>query len=325
MSKAADVEVPASGQPAERAGERVVRLLAIPLNVSVLRALSERPMRLGELRQAAGLPAQTTLRAHLAGLAEIGALGRRKPDETPSGVETELTPTGADLLAVADRIEAWLALAPEGPIALDGAAARGILKAFVDGWGSTMTSALAVRPRSLTALDRSIEELSYPALERRLSSMRIAGLIEADPTPAAGTPYTLTEWGRRGILPLAAAAGFEARHFAATAPPVRSTDVEAAFLLTLPLVRLEPKLAGTCQLEVELGTAAAGVRVTVERGRVASCERELRAGPGGYAAGSAESWFAAIVDGAVSQLRFGGVPRLSEAIVSGLHSALVAR
>jgi len=33
----------------------------------------------------------------------------------------------------------------------------------------------------LTELDSSIPSLSYPALERRLSSMRIAGLVEAQP------------------------------------------------------------------------------------------------------------------------------------------------
>ena len=42
-----------------------------------------------------------------------------------------------------------------------------------------MMRALAARPMSLTELDSGITELSYPALERRLSSMRIAGLVEA--------------------------------------------------------------------------------------------------------------------------------------------------
>jgi DNA-binding HxlR family transcriptional regulator len=55
-----------------RSGERTLGLLSTPLNLSVLRALSERPMRLAELRQATGLPAQTTLRGHLGGLEGVG-------------------------------------------------------------------------------------------------------------------------------------------------------------------------------------------------------------------------------------------------------------
>ena len=61
-----------------RAGEQTLLLLATPLNFMVLRALSERPMRLAELRRATGLPAQTTLRGHLASLCEFGVIEKRQ-------------------------------------------------------------------------------------------------------------------------------------------------------------------------------------------------------------------------------------------------------
>ena len=116
------------------------------------------------------------------------------------------------MLEVAERLEAWLQLAPDGPISLESGAARGVVKAFVDGWGSTMMRGLAARPMSLTELDRAIPDLSYPALERRLSSMRMAGLIEARPGPAAARPTRSPSGRAAGSLPLAAASRCERAH-----------------------------------------------------------------------------------------------------------------
>ena len=53
-------------------------------------------MRLAELRRATGLPAQTTLRGHLASLSQIGSVIDKRPtQQMPYAVENELTPMGA--------------------------------------------------------------------------------------------------------------------------------------------------------------------------------------------------------------------------------------
>ncbi|HEY0318171.1 MAG TPA: winged helix-turn-helix transcriptional regulator [Solirubrobacterales bacterium] len=304
-------------------------MLATPLNLVILRALASRPMRLAELRQAAGLPAQTTLRGHLASLAEIGVLSKRPTQQMPYAVENELTPMGREMLDVAAELEAWLATAPDGPISLEGGAAKGVIKAFVDGWGSTMMRGLVAQPMSLTELDRLIVDLSYPALERRLASMRMAGLIEARPSRGAGTPYAVTDWARRGVGPLAAAGRCERVHMRKRAAPVTQTDIEAAFMLAVPLVWLSPDVAGACRLEVEAPASAlrqpAGVTVRVEGGKVVSCESQLAASPGAFAAGSTSMWFSAVKEGAPALLRFGGSRQLPEDLVTGLHKALTVR
>jgi DNA-binding HxlR family transcriptional regulator len=309
-----------------RAGERILTLLSTPLNFVILRALAERPMRLAELRQATGLPAQTTLRGHLSGLGEIGVVEKRPTAQMPYAVENELTPMGEEVLRVAEKLEAWLQRAPDGRVSLETGAARGVVKAFVDGWGSTMTRSLAERPMSLTELDREIPALSYPALERRLSSMRMAGLIEACPGQGNGTPYVVTEWARRGIVPLAAATNCEHVHMRRRAVPVRSTDIEAALLLAAPLAALPPNVAGSCRLEVEgdprQAREVAGVKVTVEAGRVVACDPKLLATPGPFAAGPAEVWFDAISGGKASLLRVGG-GNLAPTLISALHAALI--
>jgi DNA-binding HxlR family transcriptional regulator len=327
---AAQAEVDQRTDPqGPRPGERPLSVLATPFNLMILRGLAQRPMRLAELRQSTGLPAQTTLRGHLASLAEIGLLDKRPTRQMPYAVENELTPMGRDLLLVADELEAWLAQAPQGPISLEWGGAKGIIKAFVDGWGSTMTRALAARPMSLTELDRLIPDLSYPALERRLASMRMAGLVEACPSDTAGTPYALTDWARRGVAPLAAAGHCERVHLRHRAAPVRQTDIEAAFMLATPLVGLPESTVGSCRLEVEAADdparEPAGVTVTVEAGRVVACDASLAAEPLTYAAGSSRSWFSAVKEDTPTLLRFGGSRRLAEALVAGLHTALKAR
>lgn len=311
-----------------RAGGRALSVLAVPLNLQVLQALSARPMRLAELRKATGLPAQTTLRGHIASLSDLGLLKKRPTDHVPYAVENALTGTGEEMLFVAGRLEAWLLQAPDGPIALESGAAKGAVKALVDGWGSRMIGALAQRPMSLTELDREIAELSYPALERRLSSMRIAGLVEACEGRGAGTPYEVTEWARRGVAPLVAAGHCERVHMSRESTPVTVADIEAALVLALPLVQLPDGVSGECQIEVRatpgLVSQSTGVRVVLDRGRVVSCAPGLAAATPIRVAGSALDWFDALKAGEPGRLDLpaGGLP---EALVNGLYVAFGGR
>lgn len=311
-----------------RAGEQALTVLATPLNAMILRALAERPMRLGELRQATGLPAQTTLRGHLASLGRAGVLRKRPTAQMPYSVENELTPMGRELLVIAAVLDGWLGSAPGGPVSLESGAGKGIVRAFIDGWGSTIMRSLAATPMSLTELDRVIPDLSYPALERRLSSMRMAGLIEARVSRGPGTPYAVTDWTRRGVAPLVAASKCEHLHMRERAAPVTQADIEAAFLLVTPMIGLPPGVNGACQLEVAADPALlrpqAGVNVTVERGTVVACDSPLAPSPGDFAVGSVTAWFSAVQDGAVNLLRFGGDRRLPEAVALGLHAVLVS-
>lgn len=322
-----DVAGEASAATAQRTGERVLTVLATPLNSLILRALAEQPMRLADLRRATGLPAQTTLRGHLSSLGEIGILAKQPAERMPYAVETSLTPMGRELLEVAEAVAHWLDRAPNGPAPLESGAGKGIVKALVDGWGSTIFRHLASTPMSLTELDRRIPKLSYPALERRLSSMRMAGLIEARESNGAGTPYGVTDWARRGIAPLVAASKCEREHMGDGAAPVTRDDIEAAFLLATPLVGLPRSMSGSCQLEVEGDPAVsreqAGVSVTVQQGRVVACESRLGQSPGDFAIGSVAKWFRAIQDGTASLLRIGGDRRVAEGLVLGLHAAIV--
>jgi DNA-binding HxlR family transcriptional regulator len=285
-------------------------------------------MRLANLRAELGGPAQSTLRGNLSKLVEIGALARCRGDR-PSILAYELTSFGQDLLLAANAVEEWLQLAPEGPIALDSAPAKLALKALIGGWSSTIVRALAARPLTLTELDKLIDKCTYPALERRLSAMRLAGQVElgANDDGSKGRQYTVSPWLRQAIGPLSVAARCERLHMPTMAAPIARIDVESAFLLVTPTIELGPGASGICQVAVEAGRGDAGrpwagAQLEIEKGSVASCVARIEAQPESWVLGSATAWLEAVIGRDPERLSFGGDGDLGREIVHGLHDAL---
>lgn len=310
----------------------MLSLIAGPLSVPILRAHLDGPLRLPDLRERIGGAAQTTLRGQVGNLRGIGALERHVRGGMPYTVENELTDVGRGVLAVADLVEAWLARAPQGPIVLGSEPAKGAIRALIGAWGSTMLRALAARPLSLTELSSVISDLSYPALERRLSAMRAARQVEARPNGGRGAkPYAVTEWTRQAVGPLVAAGRCECEHLSESTESLTRIDIEAAFLLAVPLLDLQVKRSGSCLLAVNTATSTgaepkdriAGVRVEIEEGAVVSCVSHLEQEPHTWALGAVGSWVDAILEGRLDRLRIGGGdPSLASAVVAGLHAAL---
>jgi len=301
-------------------------MLAAPLNVAILHALAKGPKQQVELRHETGAPAQTTLRAQLKRLVEVRALEKHRRNRFPGVLEYELSPRGKELLFVADTVQSWLERAPAGPLPLGGSAAKAAIKALAEGWSTTMLRALAANPLSLTELDRIIAALSYPALERRLAALRLAGQVEARAGNGHGTPYAVTEWARHGVGPLAAAARWERRHTGQATPPIRRTDAEAIFLLAMPLLSLSADLSGSCRMAMELpgkkGRRLAGVVVGIEKGRIGSCTSRLEGTPDAWALGSAAAWLEAMVRADMDNIEPGGNGRLVRALLECLHRTL---
>jgi len=311
-----------------RAGSAVLTLLAVPLNGLVLRALADGPMRLAALRDELGGPAQSTLRGILTKLVEIGALARGLGDR-PSILAYQLTQCGEDLLLAVNAVEAWLGIAPDGPIALETPQAKVAIKALVGGWVSTVVRALAARPLTLTELDKLIDGYTYPAIERRLSAMRLAGQVElgTNDNGNKGRQYTITPWLRLGIGPLTVAARCERRHMAEATAPISRIDVESAFLLVAPMLSLRKGTSGLCQVAVEGGSGDsrkpwAGAQLTVEKGLVSSCIARLEPRPESWVHGGAGAWMDAVISGTPDSLECGGDVALGREIAEGFHGIL---
>jgi DNA-binding HxlR family transcriptional regulator len=311
-----------------RAGGFVLSLLAAPLNVSALQALTAAPKSLTDLRRAAGSPPQTTMRKHLRALTQIGVLSRQPPNDSSSVLNYELSGPGQALLRVANVLEHWLEAAPEGPITLGSAAAKSAITALVEGWSSTLMRALVAQPLTLTELDALIAGLSYPSLERRLSAMRMIGLVEARPGRGRGTPYVVSDWLRRAVAPLVTAACWERRHVAAETAPIGRIDIETAFLLSLPQLNLPPNLSGLCRLAVDNPLDGerrlVGVMVGVEEGAVAYCRTRPEGDANAWASGPITAWLGAVSEGPPDQLEVGGDLLLVRAVLDGLRANLAA-
>jgi DNA-binding HxlR family transcriptional regulator len=314
-----------------RAGSHVLSLFANPLTARILRAHSGGPLRLSALHEQIGWSPHTTLRAAVGNLCKVGALEKGPDGDQRPSAATALTPTGEEMIVVADAVERWLAASPTGPISPNSDEAKGAIKALAEGWNSTLMRALANRPFTLTGLDKVIPEVSYPSLERRLARMRATGQIEAVEAQARGTPYAVTEWSRRAIAPLCVAGRCERRHLPDATSPITEVEVEASFMLTMPLAHLPESANGSCVLAVqteggrsqENGRSLAGVTVEIRRGEVVSCGAEIHQGPSTWALGTAETWLDVIIDGCFGELRFGGArPQLAAELVNSIHFAL---
>jgi DNA-binding HxlR family transcriptional regulator len=309
-----------------RAGARALTILTTPLNVHLLRALENGPVPLNELRRSAGSPPQTTLRKHLRALSDAEILEGRHEPGFPGPAEYELLPAGHELLGVAALLEAWLLEAPGGPIQLGSPAAKSSTKALVDGWCSGIVRVLAAKPLALTEISRLINSLSYPSLERRLVAMRTAELLKPCCGEGRVRPYAVTEWLRRAIPPLVGAIRWERKNLPEQTPPVRRIDIEAAFLLALPLVDLPEAQSGLCRLAVGPPDGAmshqAGVMVGVERGKITSCVTRLDSGADASALGSAAAWVRATLERDWDRLELSGRRRLALALGEGLRTAL---
>jgi DNA-binding HxlR family transcriptional regulator len=321
-----NLQAQATGRDRARAGSHVLTLLAAPMNVAVLRELSETPTPLVQLRKAVGSPPQTTMRKHLAALSEAGIVSRARDNGFPGSASYLLERPGADLAAVARVVQGWLAEAPGGPVELGTVAARSAIKALVEGWSTTLLRALAARPLTLTELDALIADVSYPSLERRLVAMRMAGQVEAVAGSRRGTPYGVTSWLRRATAVIVCAICWERRHLAEATPPIGRLDIESAFLLAAPLLDLDPALSGVCRLSVDVVSRGerhpVGVMVGVERGRVRRCGTRLEGEATASASGSFAAWYRAVRERRLDRLEAGGDRTLAAAVLDGLHAKL---
>jgi DNA-binding HxlR family transcriptional regulator len=263
------------------------------------------------------------MRVYTRTLEELSVLERRRKNEFPATAEYSITPAGESLLKVASPLQEWLMAAPDGPILLGSMAAKSAVKALIGGWSSNIVRAVAARALSLTELNVLIPKVSYPTLERKLSTMRTARLVEPQPGNGRGTPCGPTTWLRQAVRPLTSAAAWERKFAPETAPPIGRLDVEAAFLLSIPLIELGPGHSGRCRLTVEVrggsSPTLAGVIVGVEEGKIVSCTSRLDGDAEASASGTALAWMREMNSGRGGQLEMTGDLSLSMAITSALR------
>jgi DNA-binding HxlR family transcriptional regulator len=233
------------------------------------------------------------------------------------------TDKGRQGLYVGFTLERWLRNCPAGPLRIG--TGGDATASLICGWSATVTHALSGPPRTMEELDRAVEVLSLETLEEHLEAMIRTGLAATHVDGDGETRYAATDWLREGIAPLAAAARFERRHSEPSTTPPDTLDVEAAFQLTLPLLRLPDDLDGMCRLGVQIPGGPpllVGATVAVARGRVVSISTELDADAESFATGSPIDWMDTLVDPKAGRIKIGGDRDLASALIEGLHDSL---
>jgi hypothetical protein len=326
---------PAEGEAGQggfraRAGALTLMYLASPMDRGTLRTLLAEATTgvqvLGELE----LPDLDDPDMILALFSDPYLLEPADPDHPPGapiGPDTMMqpTPAGREVPFVGTVLQQWLGNCPDGPVEL-GPEAGPVLAPLLTGWCSMVTHALAAEPLTAAEIQDAIQVLDLDTIEARLESMEDAGHVEALPGPEGEPRYVVTEWLRMGIAPLAAAARMELRHPPGDTAAITALDVEASFLLTLPLLELPAGLSGSCSMAVELDEgisgSPAGVTLRVENGRIASCERGLDEDADAWAIGSAADWLDTLIEAGAKRVRSGGDRALARRLLHELRRAL---
>lgn len=309
------------------AGARALGLVAAPLNAQILDELARGARRSAELRRETGSPSQTTLRARIRQLNEVGAVAKRRLHPFPSVREHVLVNgAGTELRFVAATLASWLAAAPGDGMRLGGERAHAAVKALVDGWSTGILRALTERPLRPADLDAAVGTLSPTALERRLVALRDAGLVEVSGGAGGPASYRVTRWLREAAAPLVVAIRWERKHLPDSTPPVGPGDAEAGLLLAVPLLRLPTEVSGSCRLGVEFGDGSqrrlAGVTVEVEGGEVVGCGPRLDGEPTASASGPPAAWQRVTIEAHPDRLELTGETRLARAVLDGLNRTL---
>lgn len=225
---------------------------------------------------------------------------------------------------VAEQLGRWLAECPYDPLS-PGPEAEGALAALLDGWCSTVVHALAARPLSVAEVAAAEGTPDEGTAAEQIAAMESVGLLSSAPGGDGELRFEATAWLRHAIAPLAAAARLELQLPQGETAPIVPLDVEAAFLLTLPLVALPEELYGTCRLTVPVPGSPprlAGVVVRVEDGEFAAISTDLSYDSNNFASAGPRAWIDTLIDPSVAAVDFSGDPQFTLGLLGGLHEAL---
>jgi hypothetical protein len=323
-------EISESGYKA-RAGALTLLFLSSPMERHVLLTLLAEATT-GVKLQEIDPPEEDVLHMHI--FADPYMFEPADPNHPPGAPIDEHTmlqptPAGREVPFVGAVLADWLARCPTGPLAHDVESAPEI-SALLCGWVTMVTHALAGGPLTPEQVCEAIQIADIDSVDARLDSMEDTYLIEEAPAedPEEEPRLQATEWLRRSVAPLAAAARMELRHPPGDTAPISALDVGAAFRLALPLLELPTELSGSCSLAVELdeGVAGspAGVTARIESGRVISCEAGLDEDADAWASATTGDWLDTVIEPDAKFVRTGGDRKLPSIMLRELHKTLFA-
>jgi DNA-binding HxlR family transcriptional regulator len=294
-------------------------LLKKELNREILTALGcKGPMTVEGLVSWLLLRGRSAAEEHLEELLEAGALERSEHD---GATVYRLTAAGRGLVEVVNAVIGWLLSHPKRPLDESSPIGWRAFAALADAWNSAIIEWVVRRSPTEGDAAKGIAGLNARKIKKELRRLRGAGLIGKRKGRDGEERYRLTDWGRRGIGVLVAAAAWE-QAFVVDRMPISVVDAVVALLGALPLMRLPEDVSGLCTLtaSVEPGDEArprAGmVWAKVRHGRVVACGEGA---PGrdadAWISGTFNAWLAAVIDNR-DALQAGGDRELAGAVIA---------
>jgi hypothetical protein len=130
---------------------------------------------------------------------------------------------------------------------------------------------------------------------------------------------------RRAIGSLTAAAAWERTYLPGAV--VGRIDIEAGFLLGIPLLDLPPGITGTCRLTMQVESDSdpryAGVALAVVESRITSCVTRLDGDVDAWIAGSPVDWFRWMAGSEDEGIELGGETWVARGVLASLRDVLM--
>ncbi|MDQ3725367.1 MAG: hypothetical protein M3335_05690 [Actinomycetota bacterium] len=198
-----------------------------------------------------------------------------------------------------------------------------------DLWEAGFVEAVGHEPRSLMELMEGPHHLTYHQARRRVSLSTEKGLLEALPHNGNGKDYDLADKGRRYMSLVAGLGRWRHRYAVADGTPGLTIEEMATVLrAALPLtvlpehaeMRIDLIVAGALDPYGHRDTATVQGRID-STGAVRPC-RDVEQPADGSAAGTLNTWFAALLDDHRGRVRVRGELGLVDACLTQLYKEL---
>lgn len=289
----------------------------------IIVALGPRALHTNALTQRLPAYSPRTIYRHSRRLSELGLIEREEAGGVPSSVLQRLSESGRALYRILDSH----AKGDDGPEAgANGAGTWTACALIGEMWELGWIQALSQHGQSASELTVAASGLSRHQVASRIRQLQAWDLLHKSSIRGQAKRYQLSDRGRRGTALILALAHWRERHIkGAAAAGLSPPDTAAALRACLPLLKLPTHLEARLSFGVAgLGDEGSGDTATVSAHLQAGKVRCVKdpAKPDSWAAGTVQSWLAAIVDGKHGSLRTGGDCALVDALLTRLHDVL---
>lgn len=293
-------------------------------NGLILTALAPRALHTNALTQRLPAFAPRTIYRHSRRLTDFGLIERETTEGVPSSVIQRLSERGRSLYRILDsftrRDEA------SDATVMNGSGPWAVYTLIGEMWKLGWIQALGERGRSTSELLETSPELSRHQVDNRARQLQAWNLLHKSVGRGQAKRYHLSDRARRGSALILALAHWCERYVPGDAGPALSpSEIAAVLRACLPLLELPTHLEGS----LSLGVAGTGVNGDSETATVSAHLHEGKVrcvkgtgAPDSWAAGTVQSWLAAVVDGERGSLRTGGERAPLEACLAELRDLL---